>query len=271
MIEGPILIDASNLSYAWARAFILSMTRGGDEIAPLTISIRFEDGIAHEDLQVRSILDKHLVTNPKRPRQTSETVAKTIFPYTMAGRVHSRHELYQRYHKILPRLHKKRANRDGIYFERMISYRPKGLSNPEINQLEKVICDLKSPTSRRSGLQLGIFDPTRDHKNTPYMGFPCLQQIAFAKTKRGLLTNAFYPMQYLYERAYGNYLGLVELTRFIANQASLLPYRVICTAGVGKREITKQDATLLTQQVRAHIENLGGFEECRTLCLSARE
>jgi hypothetical protein len=44
-------------------------------------------------------------------------------------------------------------------------------------------------------------------------------------------------MQYLFERAYGNYLGLVRLGRFMAHEMGLQLERVVCMAAVAKLEV----------------------------------
>jgi len=44
-------------------------------------------------------------------------------------------------------------------------------------------------------------------------------------------------MQYLFERAYGNYLGLKRLGEFMAHEMSLRLERVICIAAVGKLDV----------------------------------
>jgi hypothetical protein len=270
MIEGPIVVDSSNLSYAWAQAFTVSMSRGGEELSQLVVNIRIPEDDPTEDTTVREILDKYLLVGPGKPRRACEVVAKTIFPFTMLRRGQPRDVLYARYRKMVPRLRKHPANRRGIYFERMIMFKPKGLpaEHPGINQLEKIIRDLNGPRSRRSGLQIALFDPTQDHRNTPYLGFPCLQQIAFAESKAGLVLSAFYPMQYLYERAYGNFLGLVKLGRFVADQTALKLARVVCVAGIGKREISKRDALALHAEVDKHVTALGGFQRLDTCQLS---
>jgi hypothetical protein len=43
-------------------------------------------------------------------------------------------------------------------------------------------------------------------------------------------------MQYMFRRAYGNYLGLVRLGRFMAHEMGFHCDRVICVASVGKVE-----------------------------------
>jgi len=44
-------------------------------------------------------------------------------------------------------------------------------------------------------------------------------------------------MQYLFQRAYGNYLGLARLGEFMAKEMKLRLERVVCFAGIAQLEI----------------------------------
>jgi hypothetical protein len=83
-----------------------------------------------------------------------------------------------------------------------------------------------------------LYNPFIDASHSPRLGFPCLQQIAFIPdTNRRLTVLGFYPIHYIFERAYGNYLGLAHLGRFMAKEMGLHLDRVICTAGVAQFEV----------------------------------
>jgi hypothetical protein len=65
-------------------------------------------------------------------------------------------------------------------------------------------------------------------------------------TRDGLVTNAFYATQQLFEKAYGNYLGLAQLGSFVAQQIGEKPARLNVFVGVAKLEgIPKTDARLV--------------------------
>ena len=55
------------------------------------------------------------------------------------------------------------------------------------------------------------FRSRRDHTKSAQLGFPCMQQVSFVPTREGLVTNAFYATQQMFDKAYGNYLGLAQL------------------------------------------------------------
>ena len=66
------------------------------------------------------------------------------------------------------------------------------------------------------------------------MGFPCLQQVVFhtkgSNGSDGLEVVAFYANQLLFEKAYGNYLGLYRLGKFMAGEMGLRLTGVTCIA-----------------------------------------
>jgi hypothetical protein len=206
MSSRPLLIDDCNISNAWCKALQAISKAPNKEITPLIVSLSgFEENQA-----VRLALDESLKANKKA---SVDTVSETIFPNSLYHfYANDRHILYREYLNILPRIRKIDVkNRRGTYFERLIAF------DKNTNQLERIIKDLQQDSSvRRSKLQASIFDPVRDYFNSPYQGFPCLQHITFYQTKdSGLIVNSFYAIQYLYERAYGNWVGLINLGKFM--------------------------------------------------------
>jgi thymidylate synthase len=226
MNTSPLLIEQGNLSTVWCQTLESCLNNSSHEITPLVVSFTEFD----ESESVREILDSHLKTSGLASIQT---VSETIFPqslYEFTGE--NRSELYKQYLKNLPRIKRiDQSNRNGTYFERLVNY---GSVNGNINQLEIIIGSLKSKNvKRRSKLQASIFDPTKDHTNRPFQGFPCLQHITFYPSSTGgLIMNSFYAIQYLYRRAYGNWLGLMNLGKFVAAEAGVKLERFNCYVGV---------------------------------------
>ena len=221
-----------NLSYAWGRVFLLALKEG--EILPLVVTVTgFSGGHPKEDAVIRQMLDDELLANSKR---SCRTVASTIFPEALWTPGAPRDELYERYAKILPGLKRIPANRNGLYFERMISHGP-----TQVNQLEHSIGTWTRGNRRRSALYAAIVDPSRDHTHQRQRGFPCLQQVAFTPqhSTGTLAITGFYNTQYLFERAYGNYLGLCGLGRFMAQEFGLTLSRMTCIAAVAKQEMAR--------------------------------
>lgn len=136
---------------------------------------------------------------------------------------------------------------NGLYFERLIDFGPN-----KVNQLRHVIETYKGGNHRRSALQAAIFDPNEDHTNQRQRGFPCLHQVAFTPIESGgLCVTGFYAMQLIFERAYGNYLGLCRLGNFVAHELGMHLERMVCIAAVGKyAQVAKSDLRELEMSIK---------------------
>lgn len=245
--SGPLLISEQNLSHAWGRALLHVMDNPGKQIAPLIVSISGfdEQNMPEENLEVREALDRLLESK----NQTDiDTVAFTIFPqnYWLIANG-DRGEFYATCEDALPWLKARNRHRNGrgLYFERLMQY---GDGVPcDGNQLEFIISQYKKrPKTRKSMFQATTFDPARDHINQAQIGFPCLQHVSFVPAPTGeLVMNAFYATQQLYDKAYGNFLGLAHLGAFMANSMGLKLDRLNVFTGVEKLErITMKDPDL---------------------------
>ncbi len=246
-MNSPGVIVESNLSVAWGRAF-LEVVRAG-EIAPLVVAIKcVDDAEPPEVPAIRAALDHALETEGKR--LSCNTVANTIFP-SIWNPGANRQELYDRYLKILPRVRRHRGNRYGLYFERLISFGHDPNFQGGVNQIEQIIQTWLRGNHRRTALQAAVFDPRKDHTNQRQRGFPCLQQVAFApQGEDGLAVTGFYATQYMFERAYGNYLGLWRLGRFMAHEMGLALAQVTCVATPAVRDRSKAELNELTETIK---------------------
>ena len=232
-----LTIEEDNLSVAWAKA-LFSVVEAGD-LSPLTVVIRgFTGGEPKEVPGIRHLVDDALGADEKG--LLCHAVANTIFPVSLWNPRVDRRHLYERYLRIMPRVLKCRRNRYGVYFQRLIAFGHDATYEGGINQLEHIIQTWHGGNHRRSALQAAIFDPRKDHTNQPLRGFPCLQQVAFApQGSDGLSMTGFYATQYIFERAYGNYLGLCRLGRFMAQEMGRQLTQVSCVASPAKRDRTK--------------------------------
>lgn len=223
-------IEHENLSIAWGRA-LESALGNGRERAPLVVTITgFDAGVPREDPRIRAALDKFV---RERDGWSIETVANTIFPLRQWNRQQPATVLYDRYLRTYPKLRKMRETQRGTYFGRMIAR-----DRAPTNQLDLVLKSYRRG-SRRSKLQISIFEPETDHISSPYQSFPCMQHVAFSPLKKGGLgVTGFYTLQYLVQRAYGNYLGLCRLGQFVAHELGLNLTRVTCVASIGQVEAT---------------------------------
>ena len=172
----------------------------------------------------------------------------------------TRHQLYDRYRRIIPRVLRYRLNRYGVYFQRLIGYDHDDTYKNGINQLEHIIQTWYRGNHRKSALQAAIFDPRKDHTNQRMRGFPCLQQVAFApQGVDGLMVTGLYATQYIFERAYGNYLGLCRLGQFMAHEMGKQLTQVNCVAS--SAQAGKRTKSFLNKLVGDVEEILGQFQE----------
>jgi hypothetical protein len=241
----PLVIESKNLSEAWARIFLHILDHSGTEIAPLVLSLGgFEQhSIVDESMELRESLDALLRTKNKT---SIENVAFTIFPeryWQIASG--DRAKLFDLYKNTFGRIQARdrKLNGRGLYFQRMMMY---GRGPYGGNQLEWILSQFNRRDGvRRSMLQATVFDAELDHVATAQLGFPCLQHVSFEPTKAGLVVNAFYATQQIFDKAYGNYLGLVQLGKFMASEMGMPLARLNVMVGVAKFErITKSDPGL---------------------------
>lgn len=251
IMSKPYTIEHTNISQAWLAVLKYIVSNPGKEITPLVLSItEFE-----ESIEIKTALDRHLNSNNL---DSIDTVAETIFPQSLFKICKGdRNELFRRYARNLPRIKAvDPRNANGTYFERLTSYG----DNAKVNQLEIIIESLQANATvkRRSKLQASIFDPLKDHKSGMFQGFPCLQHVTFYKSESGgLQLNSFYAMQYLYQRGYGNWLGLINLGRFVANEVGLEFERFNCIVGVEQLDhLNKGVAAKLLQDLNQTSDNL---------------
>lgn len=245
----PFVVQEGNLSMAWARAYVEARRRPSHEIAPLFLSFAGITGEAVEEAaHLRQALDQCLVVNDM---QRVQTVANTIFPQAIWRRANGdRDALYSEYLKNLPSYvaWEPGKNARGLYFARLIGYYANHRTGDALtsvpsqlqglgNQLEFIVENCK-PGKRRSMFQATLFDPARDHTTSARLGFPCLQHISLVPDfKSGSLSlNAFYATQQVFEKAYGNLLGLARLVSFIAHESGLERASVSVLAAVEKMD-----------------------------------
>jgi thymidylate synthase len=248
----------SNLSQAWAKAFLITMERGGDTRHPSVVTINdLTDDVIPEDPAIRQLLDREL----KRYGENScATVSNTIFPLSIwnPNLAKDAESLFLRYEKAWRGIKKCPANKNGVYFRRLTAYQPKDRQDASVNQLQCVIDTYIGGNHRKSALQAAIFDPTRDHSNQPLRGFPCMQQVAFTPLPGNKLSiTGIYATQLQFEKAYGNYLGLYWLGRFMAKHMNLTLTQVVCMAAVLHRsnnDVTKEKLTPFSNELRVLIK-----------------
>jgi hypothetical protein len=251
-----LVTSSGNLSTAWGEALLRMCDRGVTELSPLTVTVTdFDgDGFPVERGGIRSAIDDLL---GELRKAKCDTVAGTIFPQSLWNQRRPSNVLFERFGNIWPKLRKCKGNVLGTYFRRLTSFTPKGATEP-VNQLAEII--ESHQTEPRTQFALSVYDPTRDALKR--RGFPCLDYVTFAAAPRqGTLSMmAIYPRQYHIDRAYGNYLGLCRLGRFMA---VILRLRLVSMTCISQRslrgEISKSRLSTTCDRVRREL--YGGTEE----------
>lgn len=211
-----------NLSLAWKGAFDYVMNVSDAKLRPTVVTITGFDGdIPPEIPAIRDAVDKDLQS--RCPSLTCDRIASTIFPLEFWNRNHPAQELFEFYKRAYPRLiaRAKHANSQwgrGTYFHRLVA--PNG--DYELNQIAHVINRWNSGCHHGMVTQLSCREVQHDQNRSSRPGFPCLQQIGLSHSRDRdgnyqLWLNAFYPLQDMVIRAYGNYLGLCRLGSFLAH------------------------------------------------------
>lgn len=199
----PYVINAPDIKVAYCNA-IEFLSKNHWEYFNLVVQINDPTAIALGDVQefTRFYTSMDVVT-PK-------IVASTIFPEGMYRSARSRDELY---HKYDTRLYPKaRRGRWGTYFERMISY---NYNDTSVNQLENIINKINSRgTSLKAAYTIYIQYPGSE--TTRKMGAPCLNYLAVQIKQRRIGILAIYRNHDFLQRAFGNYLGLCNLIKFLS-------------------------------------------------------
>lgn len=224
-----VVVEDENISCAWFRAFAALTEPGVAEISPLVVNIQIPAGTPSGDIPaVQRELDAALAAAGK---PSCHTVANTIFPLHLWRRDGNRDDFFRRYLTVRQRQRRRRGFRES-YFDRLIAFGPEGGGR---NQLDYIISTFRRGNHRRSALQASVFDPRRDQTDQRQRGFPCLQQVSFMpQGDGGFCVTGFYAMQYIFNRAYGNYLGLCRLGDFVAQELGYKLTKMVCIAAVAQ-------------------------------------
>jgi hypothetical protein len=234
--------------------------------------------------------------------QPLDTVANTIFPAAMARRTPDIAALRDRYEEIYPQLKRlaPTKNRYGTYFHRLVAY--PGPNGP-VNQLEQVITslgsELSSDSPKRARYEASletpadatdvvdgdaedgqsdadalaetaatpVFTPGRDIR---LMGFPCLSFLSFQHDKVNLHAVAHYRSQYLMERGLGNYLGISQLLRYLAQQVGLQPGGLTVVAGQAYADHLRKVNIAELEALRAALDDAAATSETTGLPADVR-
>lgn len=213
-------IISDNFQQAWidtSRYLSKNRWEGRSLMVHISDSAVFDNDIHNS---IMNFTQEHNLLSPK-------AVAYTIFPHTLYNRYPDRNDLFFKYSKpngVFDRL----RTSWGTYFYRMVHYQTNNGST--INQLENIIGAINSRTNIKKACYTIVIQQPGSETIRP-MGGPCLNYIAIQlengnPNKMGLL--AVYRNHDFLERAYGNYWGLCNLLKFLADQTNYSPGWITC-------------------------------------------
>ena len=261
-----LFVSETDVSKAWVAALDTLLANGGD-VVNLTVAI---GDPTHEHQGIRALLDGFNGERRKKRRKDVElvsTVANTIFPsswYIERLGVDAETHLYELERMTRPVSRKR--NRHGTYFERMVAW--PGPNGDEFNQLDQVVQRLRTAHQngqrRFNAYEIGIATPADEAIAVPILvggkdrrviGFPCLSHLSFSLNKGVVHLSAVYRSHDFISRAYGNYLGLGRVLRFVAQQSGFPAGELTClsasaTAEIGKSGVGKQSLESLLENCR---------------------
>ena len=230
-----------DVTHAWIAACNKLDRKDNPDRTGLHTVVRIADPLS-DDRVFRAELDRLRTAHSLEPL---DTVANTLFPAALAARCADPGDLAERYRRMYPVLKRYPGNRRGTYFGRLVSY--PAASQAGVDQLGSVIDRLRSQatgTKMAAAYEIDIAEATDETetgsellvhaagKDNSYRGFPCLSHISF-QLDRDMRVHAaaLYRSHYMFERAYGNYLGLGRLLAYIARQAELACGTLTVVAG----------------------------------------
>lgn len=224
-------IEAPDLSNAWLRA-LNALVDGGSPYKDVHVILRITD----PTLQVpairqaaQSLIDRINGEDDKIP--DIDTTRNTIFPAAFARRTAGAVELGAYYRDRYPELMTYNNNRYGTYFGRMVSYPTlrDGYVDQIADTVQKIRHEVAANTNKSSRYEISIYSPAEDRRRL--MSFPCLAHLSVHLHKSRVHMQAVYRNESLVPRAYGNYLGLAELQRYIAEETGTATGELLMTLG----------------------------------------
>jgi thymidylate synthase len=243
-----VLVRGADVSRAWLATVQHLFAQPGEQCSNLAVSI---DNPTAEVADLRQELDAFAEAEGRRGQAVPaiQSVAGTIFPsalYRPNAKAPAEH-LYEMERLIRHVIRKHKENKRGTYFERLVAY-PLA-DGSQVNQLDHVLKKLQraAELGHRNGnrFELATFHPGRD---TNPRAFPCLSHISITLQEGRLDCAAVYRNQYFLARAYGNYLGIGEVLKFLAAESGFAVGELLCVSSHAYLEVQEHG--------RARVEEL---------------
>lgn len=267
--------DEPSLSFGWLRAVdqLLDTPKGKD----VNIAVGFST--IDEDPGARAVLDSFLrrmgAAKPAKKLLSVETVASTLFPeswYVPERAAEPRAHLYSLRERAA-RVHRRISGPREFetYFDRLVAY--PAADGGRVNQLEAQVLrlqrELGHQAPKSSAYEVGVSEPgalriQRPGSDRLMMGFPCLSHISLTLHANAIHLTALYRNQGFLRKAYGNYVGLARLARFLAREVGVGVGEILCIASHADVELDvtgKRGLERLVSECWAAVGSAGGLRE----------
>lgn len=219
-MDVPHLIRQNSFQSAWKEAVAFLATKNWD-YHNLVVQI---DNPTIIDQNIHTAVTQFCGTNGVlKPKD----VAYTIFPHKLYATYSNKADLFEAYNRkggLFDRTRRRPKHGWGTYFNRMTAY---STHRGPVNQLDLIINAIRSRRNRCRAAYT-ILIPQPGGETARKMGAPCLNYLAVQCKNRALGILAIYRNHDFLERAYGNYWGLCNLTKFLAAETSSTPGTVTC-------------------------------------------
>lgn len=144
-------------------------------------------------------------------------------------------------------------NRHDSYVERLVRWRSfeEGKPVPQLqNVLERLKSEVGNKAPKSSAYEISVFSPRLD---SGYMSFPCLSHLSVKYDHRvgRVHLTALYRNHTFLSHAYGNYLGLGRLLKFICTETKTIPGELVSVSTHADAEISHAKA-----RITASVEKL---------------
>jgi thymidylate synthase len=229
-------VAAETLSEGWLEAVrLLDGTAGGKAVHLLVRILNPPDEIDEIRTAAQGLIDEwNSRHRPKQHFYDIETTRNTLFPAAWARRLPEPADLAayyrDRYHND-EGLRSIRANQRGTYFGRIVAYpRADGSTADQLTDtVRKIRAELRSSSGPKSSrYEINIYNEAKDRNP---LSFPCLAHLSFHIAGDCLHAQAIYRNETLLGRAYGNYLGIVQLQAYVAQASGIGLGELLITAG----------------------------------------
>lgn len=194
--------------------------------------------------------------------KTTMENANAIWPSVFARPTRSAAEVFADIQRIaIPSIKCACRNRHDSYVERLLGWRSseRGRPVPQLqNVLQRLKTEVKNRAPKSSSYEISVFSPGLD---AGYMSFPCLSHLSIKyehKQKKLHLTAIYRNHTYL-SHAYGNFIGLGRLMRFLCAETGTVPGELVSVSTHADAELIsgrKSRVSATVQRARNILERL---------------